>query len=189
MYKVTDPSPRCWCCVAHWTDVPAVSSLAGSWSELLESLASPDGTELKVRQKTTSGLKYLLRLFLAVPTNVCGYMESRHTWKEMVRTKLSQIFCLVPLRNYNIIIILILLILKLVYNRYFASSPACVSPSLICLSPCHSLMCVLLGVTCFPSHLPDHFYHLPPVLLIIQSTLLYKSPVQTSRPHFQSPLW
>ena len=57
--KGTDPSPRCWCCVAHSTDVPAVSSSAGSWSELPESLASPDGTELKVgHRKTTYEMKH-----------------------------------------------------------------------------------------------------------------------------------
>lgn len=54
--EATDPSPRCWCCAAHWTGAPVASSLAGSWSELPESPASPDGTELKV--KITPGLMH-----------------------------------------------------------------------------------------------------------------------------------
>lgn len=55
--KVADPSPRCWCCEARWTDARAVSSLADSWSELPESRASLVDTELKRKQKTMPGLR------------------------------------------------------------------------------------------------------------------------------------
>lgn len=49
---MSDPSPRCRCYVVHWTDAPAVSSSADSSSEPPESLASPDGTELRVKHTT-----------------------------------------------------------------------------------------------------------------------------------------
>lgn len=84
--EATDPSPRCWCCAAHWTGAPVASSLAGSWSELPESPASPDGTELKV--KITPGLMHPSQKRLSNKDNecVCGCTERglRQTWRKMV---------------------------------------------------------------------------------------------------------